>query len=502
MHHFVQDEAVACERAANYYVSQQNQETMKDYILRGIENLRQWGAETVAQLWEKRYEVNLTPRVKSQHEVPLTFDMLTVFETTQSLAKEIRMEDLLRKMLFALLKHAGADVGYFIRNVKKELVVLARAEASEATFTMFDQQAIAILNESMQAVARYVLQSEEFIIIQNAQDNHTLKGFPPTAKSILCLPIHHKGEVVALLLLENTLMTDAFSSTQVDLLKMISRQIAVSIENAQIYEDLENRVQERTKELDEMNKHLKNANNRLEKNELERKTLLHSISHELRSPLTSTLGYIELMLDGVISEEDQKEKYLVRSRESLLSLNLLIQDLFDLANLEAGRAEYTLTKITVADLYAQVERQYEGETEKSGLSYSTSLHGDQEAYVLIDVPRIKQVVTNLMINAIKYTEKGSIHFSMFVEDGHLICSVEDSGIGIPEKDIAFIFDNYYRASNSNHENSNGIGLAICKKIIAQHNGEIFAESIEQKGSRFNFVLPLVAEKKELEIVRS
>ncbi|KOS69758.1 hypothetical protein AEA09_06035 [Lysinibacillus contaminans] len=502
MHHFVQDEAVACERAANYYVSHQNQEMAQAYILRGIQNLRQWGAETVAQLWENLYEVNFTPRVQSQNEVPLSFDMLTVFETTQSLAKEIRMEDLLRKMLFTLLKHAGADIGYFIRNVKNQLVVLAKAEASEAAFTMFENQAINLLNESMQAVVRYVLQSEEHIIIQNAQSHNTLKGFPPTAKSILCLPIHHKGEVIALLFLENTLMTDAFNSTQVDLLKMISRQIAVSIENAQIYEELENRVQERTKELDEMNKHLKNANNRLEKNELERKTLMHSISHELRSPLTSTLGYIELILDGVISEEDQIEKYLLRSRESLLSLNLLIQDLFDLANLESGRAEYTFTKIKVAELYAQFEQQYEEEIKKSGLHYSANLYGNQEACVLIDVHRIKQVVTNLMLNAIKYTDDGSVRFSMFVEEENLIFSIEDSGIGIPESELAFIFDNYYRASNINHENSNGIGLAICKNILAQHNGTIFAESIEHKGSRFSFVLPLIAEKSENEIVRS
>lgn len=502
LNHFVQDEAVACERAANYYVNYQNKEMAQEYIIRGIQKLREWGAETVAQLWESEYELNLTTRVQTQGESPLTFDMLTVFETTQSLAKEIRMEDLLRKMLFALLKHAGADIGYFIRNVKNELVVVARAEASAADFMMFDHRPISLFNEGMQSVVRYVLQSEEFIIIPNAQSHTTLNSFLPTAKSILCLPIHHKGEIIAILFLENTLMTDAFSSTQVELLKMISRQIAVSIENAQIYEDLENRVKERTKELDEMNKHLVNANNRLEKNELERKTLIHSISHELRSPITSTLGYIELMLEGVISGEEQMEKYLLRSRDSLLSLNLLIQDLFDLANLEAGRAEYTFTEIKVGKLYAHFEKLYEEEIKKSGLDYSTNFYGNQEAYVLIDLHRIKQVITNLMLNAIKYTKNGIIHFSMFVEEENLICSIEDSGIGIPEKDLAFIFDNYYRATNITNENSNGIGLSICKKILAQHNGDIFAESIENRGSRFQFILPLIAEKSENEIVHS
>ena len=93
-------------------------------------------------------------------------------------------------------------------------------------------------------------------------------------------------------------------------------------------------------------------------------------------------------------------------------------------------------------------------------------------------------------------------FSMFVEDEHLICSIEDSGIGIPDEDLAFIFDNYYRASNSNLENSNGIGLAICKKIMAQHNGDIFAESTENKGSRFHFILPLITEISEKKIVQT
>ena len=500
LNHFIHDEAAACERAANYYQHNHNKDMAHSYILRGIQNLRKWGAETIAQLWEAEYEIRVSPQTQS--DLPMTFDMLTVFETTQSLAKEIRMEDLLRKMLFALLKHAGADRGIFIRNVENQFFVLAKAEASEAAFTLYEHETISMLNESMQAVVRYVLQSKESVIIQNAQNHSVFNGFSPTSKSILCLPIHHKGEIIAVLLLENTLITDAFSSTQVDLLKMISGQIAVSIENAQIYEDLEKRVKERTKELDEINKHLMIANNRLEKNELDRKNLMHSITHELRSPITSTLGYIDLMLDGVITGEQQKEKYLRRSKDSLISLNLLIQDLLDLANLEVGRAEYAFAKMNVAELFAHFKKLHEEEVKSAGLEYRAHFYGNQDAKVLIDLYRIKQVMTNLMTNAIKYTENGAIHFSMFVEEEHLICSIEDSGIGIPEEDLAFIFDNYYRASNSHLENSNGIGLAICKKIMAQHNGDLFAESTENKGSRFNFILPLVTERSEQKIEHS
>ncbi len=221
---------------------------------------------------------------------------------------------------------------------------------------------------------------------------------------------------------------------------------------------------------------------------------MHSISHELRSPITSTLGYIELILDGVIKEESEQEKYLIRSKERLLSLNVLIQDLFDLANLEAGRAEYTFIEVRAINLFQQFRFRFEREIKQLGLDYYADFYGHQEAQLLIDRARINQVMENLMTNAMKYTSNGSIQFLMYVEDTHLICSISDSGIGIPQSDIPFIFDSYYRASNVDKVDSHGIGLAICKQIVEQHNGEIYVESIEGEGSIFSFTLPLVIEK--------
>ncbi|MEG0259706.1 MAG: AAA family ATPase [Lysinibacillus sp.] len=489
---FTHDTAIACERAASYYASKRDVKTANEYILRGIHKIRLWGAETVALLWEALYEVHNDTLKVSGNTAPLTFDMQTVFETTQSLSKEIRMDDLLRKMLFALLKHAGADIGYFIHNDNDNLNVLAKAEASDIAFTLYKDQKIHHFPEKMQAIVRYVMQSEEYLIIKNVQEDKKFKGHSLLTKSVLCLPIHHKGELIAILFLENTLITNAFSSTQLDLLKMISGQIAVSLENAQIYEDLEQRVEERTKELAEMNSHLKKVNDQLEMNELERKKLLHSISHELRSPITSTLGYIEMILDDVVKDEQQQRKYLHRSKERLLALNVLIQDLFDLANLEAGRIEYAIRQVHVTTFYEQFAYKYEEEIKKAGLSYSTNNQMDMDAYVLIDESRIEQVITNLIVNAIKFTKKGSIHFSVTVQEQGLICSIEDSGIGIPEKDMAFIFDSYYSASNiKKSTDSHGIGLAICKQIIAQHDGEIFVDSTENQGSRFSFILPII-----------
>ena len=345
----------------------------------------------------------------------------------------------------------------------------------------------------LQMIADFTLQSNEPVMISDTAKSLLFSHVKMEAKSILCLPVYHKGAIRALLFLENTLLQNAFNAAQVELLTMISTQIAVSIENAEIYQDLERRVENRTKELGEMNMHLKEANDKLEVNELERKKLLHSISHELRSPITSTLGYIEAILDGVVVNQKEQQHYLMRSKERLLSLNLLIQDLFDLAKLEAGRLEYVLTKVDVQDFYDQLAISYEEDVQRANLAYNTGCCFEQEAYILIDAKRIEQVVTNMIMNAIKYTKRGEISFMMWTTEDNLVCLVEDSGIGIPEKELQFIFDSYYSASNIKNLDSHGIGLAICKKIIEQHHGKIFVESIEQKGSRFSFTLPLMKE---------
>lgn len=485
---FEQDVALIYERAAKFYGKQRDHIKAKDYISRGIEALQNWGAPTIVDLWEERYEAYMQVPMQ-QSEIAQSFDVLTVLETTQSLAKEIRMEDLLQKLLFSLLKHANATSGYFMRYQKGQLRVVAQAQAEYMKFTYYEQPAP--IAQQIEAIAEFVLQCDEAVLIPKVSKSPLFTNITTDAKSIVCLPVHHKGEVMAVLYLENTLLHNAFSTAQLELIKMISTQIAVSIDNAEVYEDLEQRVAERTQQFGEMNLHLKLANERLERNEIERKKLFQAISHELRSPITSTLGYIEAMLDGVVTDPQQQQQYLLRSKERLLSLNKLIQDLFDLAKLEAGRIDYALTKVSVRDLYDKVLCHYEDDVERAGLSYEVVYAIEHEAFVLIDLARIEQVITNMVMNAIKYTNQGTIKLIMSVQGDEFCCTVEDSGIGIPAMEVQFIFDSYYSASNIKSSDSHGIGLAICKQIIEQHNGKIYVESIEQQGSRFSFTIPLM-----------
>ncbi|MGG0664072.1 AAA family ATPase [Viridibacillus arvi] len=489
---FIRDEAIACECVARYYEKQKKYSVARDYIMRGIDLMRRWGSERIAQKWEKTYANVIEKKLLSKAPELMTLDMKTVFETTQSLSKEINMDELLKKVLFALLKHAGANRGYFLKIVQDEIVLLAKSETSSSTFEMYKNTTLLQADLLMQSVVRYVFRSGEYVIINDAKEDSRFPKGKSSTKSVLCLPIHSKGDLKAILYLENSVVAYAFSSEKLELLKIISAQIAVSIENAEVYKELGDRVEERTQELAAMNNNLIEINSKLQQNELERKQLFNMISHDLRSPISSALGYIELILDGVITDAEQQSIYLHRSKERLFALNELIQDLFDLSNLESGRMAFQMEQITVEQLFRLLAEKYELDVQHANLQYSSTLHLNTNAIIQVDIKRIEQVLTNLIQNAIKYTKQGHIHFSMQIDSDNLICSVEDTGIGIPANEIAFIFDRHYGSSNKNSTNSHGIGLAICKKIILQHQGEIFVESVENEGSTFSFTLPLVS----------
>ncbi|MER1984411.1 MAG: ATP-binding protein [Solibacillus sp.] len=488
VHQFTSDVALIYERAAKFYASQHDRMKAKKYITQGIEVMQEWGAYKVGRLWDERYETYIALAAPMQ-EASMSFDLKTVLETTQSLAKEIRMEDLLQKLLFSLLKHANATAGYFMHYHQGQLQLAAKVEAEDMEFSYYPEGHM--LQGSVQMVAEFVLQCDEPVLIPNVMKSALFTHNRSDAKSILCLPVHHKGEVMAVLYLENVLLYNAFSTIQLELIQMVTTQIAVSIENAKIYADLEVRVAERTKQYEEMNQHLIAVNERLEKNEAERKKLFQNISHELRSPITSSLGYIDVILDDIVTDPDKQKEYLGRSRERLLSLKSLIHDLFDLAKLEAGRIDYEKSVVGVVELYEAFVERYRNDVERAGLVFEVEGHFTHDAFVSIDMARIEQVMTNLMVNAVKYTDSGSVKMVMSAMNGWFYCAITDSGRGIPTNDLPFIFDSYFKASNTNNVDSHGVGLAICKQIIEQHAGKIAVESTEQKSSTFSFMLPLV-----------
>lgn len=215
---------------------------------------------------------------------------------------------------------------------------------------------------------------------------------------------------------------------------------------------------------------------------------VHTVSHDLRSPLTAVLGYAEL-LERVGTINDQQREFVSRIRDSVQDITALIDDLLDLGRIEAGFDTYQET-IRVDHLLRYILKNYDAQKTEKEQIVEVSIESDIPS-IRGNPIRIKQLFDNLIGNAIKYTPAGKkISVKMRLEGTQIITEVKDEGPGIPAEDQPYIFEKFYRGNNiSFNSPGTGLGLAIVKKIVESHNGRIWVESTLGQGSTFYVVLP-------------
>lgn len=243
--------------------------------------------------------------------------------------------------------------------------------------------------------------------------------------------------------------------------------------------------------------------------------LLTNISHDLRTPLATVQGYIKAMLDQVISEPSEQNQYLTLIYNRVLKIKQLIQDLFELAQLESRSFEFNLQRVAIDELMARLFGKYETDIDNAGLKYETEFPGpggagEKAVWAEIDAHQIERVFDNLIYNAIKHTPPGGVITVTYNQvpqnkrpdlnemnrekdsELELLVQVKDTGAGISPEELPLIFDRYYKGGSTSAalRNSTGLGLSIAKEIIEYHNGRIWAESTVKKGSTFYFTLPL------------
>ena len=219
-----------------------------------------------------------------------------------------------------------------------------------------------------------------------------------------------------------------------------------------------------------------------------RNEVVHTVSHDLRSPLTSVIGYTELISRAGSLNESQQE-FLKRIQESVGHITTLINDLLELGSIEAGldpRRE--LVQLDVLLLYSLDMLQ--GQIKTKRIKVETDIAESLPAMQANPI-RLRQVLDNVVGNAIKYSNKnGEVNITIKAEDDQVILKVTDNGPGIPAQDQAHIFDKFYRGKNMDKQQGSGLGLAIVKSIVDAHQGRIWVESTEGQGSSFFIVLPV------------
>ncbi len=222
-----------------------------------------------------------------------------------------------------------------------------------------------------------------------------------------------------------------------------------------------------------------------------RRELIANVSHDLRSPLASIQGYLEtiLMKEASLPQEKRKQ-FLELILNDTQMLNKLVHELFELSKLEAEETKPSVEPFPIAELIQDVVMKFQDQAEKANLSLSSTLPSNLPM-VSADIAMIERALSNLIDNAIHYTPAGGeINVILTRDTGWIQVAVEDNGPGIPEEDLPFIFERFYRGekSRTSKSGSTGLGLAIAKKIVDLHDGTLSVNSTLGEGSTFTFKL--------------
>jgi len=257
--------------------------------------------------------------------------------------------------------------------------------------------------------------------------------------------------------------------------------------------ELDQRVEVSPKdEIGELAQAFNSMSSRLQEQEELRQNMVRDVAHELRTPLSNVRGQLEAIKEGLLEPDSETIDSLYQ--ESLL-LNRLIEDLQALTLAEAGELQLNRGAISLEDIISHVIDSFRGKAEEEGIKLDVEV--EDSPLVSADPQRIDQVLRNLMDNALKYTSAGGeISLTLRrVSRGGSHCaevSVADDGSGIPEEELSYVFERFYRVDKSRNRETggSGLGLTIAKRIVEAHGGEIWAESERGEGSVFRFTIPL------------
>ena len=220
-----------------------------------------------------------------------------------------------------------------------------------------------------------------------------------------------------------------------------------------------------------------------------RSQFLANVSHELRTPIFTIQGYIETLLNGAVNDKNVNIHFLEKANQNTISLSNLLNDLIDISMIESGEMRMSYRYFKINELIRQVIQENKKVAEDKNLELNF-IHARDGLEVFGDKEKLKQVLVNLIHNAIKYTEKGKVEILVEEENKHAKVIVRDTGIGIPENYLDRIFERFFRIDKARSRSlgGTGLGLAIVKHIIEAHNSKVNVTSKEGEGSEFSFLL--------------
>ncbi|HID54747.1 MAG TPA: PAS domain S-box protein [Anaerolineae bacterium] len=359
---------------------------------------------------------------------------------------------------------------YLMHESNTRLILKAGAGNIGRLMTLEGRE-INIYAESLVARAA---RTREGVIANNVRKTVDYLPHPllPHTQSELAVPMIVGEKLVGILDLQSD-RADFFSEDDLRTQKTLASQIAVAIENAQQYAE-QVQTSEKLREVD-----------------LLKSEFLASMSHELRTPLNSIIGFADVLLEGLDGELNERMEEDVRLiRNSGDHLRNLIGDILDMSKIESGRMELRYEEIDLRYMADDIMALAAPLAQEKNLRLHLEIDKNVQT-ITADRTRLRQVLWNIMGNAIKFTEEGSVTLTMQNETDHLLIAIRDTGIGIKEEHIPIVFEQFRQVDGSLNRaaGGTGLGMPITKKLVNLHGGEIWVESVYGQGSTFFFTIP-------------
>ncbi len=308
-------------------------------------------------------------------------------------------------------------------------------------------------------------------------------------------------EVVGYVLLGDKLSGNIFSSQDLRLLEIINQELAVAVQNAKAYAQIEDFNITLQQRVDHATNRLRVANRHLKELDLAKDEFISMASHQLRTPLTTIKGYLSMLQEGdagkITTNQREFVDYAFGASERMVNL---ISDLLNVSRLSAGRFLIETKPIDIVAMVSDEVRQLQSHATNKKLTLTFESPETPLPPVELDENKTRQVVMNFIDNAIYYTQSGSVTVRLDRDKDNVRLEVEDTGIGVPDASRHKLFTKFYRADNAQNirPDGTGLGLYLAKRVVEDQGGTIIFKSTEGKGSTFGFELPFKPARSEKE----
>jgi len=417
---------------------------------------------------------DITDRKKDENIKSILYNISNAVNTSKNL---MELMSLIRDQLGEILDTTNFFVALY--DEKTDTIELPYYSDEKDNYTSFP---------AGKTMTAYVIKTQKSILakkdkIEELEKSGIIESIGVNSKIWLGVPLKIKDKVTGVVVLQSYNDENAYTKDDLSTLEMISQQVSISIERKKAEEDLKNALI-KAKESDKL-----------------KSTFLSTISHELRTPLNAIIGFSEIINDELPLEEILDFTSMIN--KSGHELFEIIEDILEITDIESGKTQLSKTEFRVSSIFDEIDEAVDLILEKEDKKYlEVKLNFPVDAKDLMifsNKSRIKKALIHVLMNSIKFTEKGSIEYGLIPENDRIVFYIKDTGVGIPENKQNIIFDKFRQADDSHTRKFGGmgIGLTYVKKIIELLDGEIWFDSVEGKGSTFYFSIQNIAKETDV-----